>query len=190
MSEENLNLHLGESVSDHVSAGLRALTGGRVAGFAAVIVALCGSVPAGQAQAQENHLDVRTVVQKETTVENEQGETETALVAADRVLPGDKVVYTITFTNVGAEAADNVVITNPIDASLTYLNGSAFGVGMRIEFSVDDGRSFAEQGELRVATEAGERVAEAADYTHLRWTSIEALPAGETGVARFAATVD
>ncbi len=185
MSEENLRRRLGEMLSDPAISGR---AGAAAASLAIVLLAVSGSALAQEAQ--QNHLDVRTVVQKETTIENEDAEAETTLVAAERVLPGEKVVYTITFTNVGAEAAENVMITNPIDASLTYLNGSAFGVGMRIEFSADGGRSFAGQGELRVATEAGERAAEAADYTHLRWTLIEALPPGETGVARFAATVD
>jgi len=180
MSEENTRQRRGESVSA-VSP---------LACLALILLAFGSGAEAQEPNGQQNHLDVRTVVQKETTVENEEGETETALVAAERVLPGEKVVYTITFTNVGAEAADNVMITNPIDASLTYLNGSAFGVGMRIEFSADGGQSFAGQGDLRVATESGERAAEAADYTHLRWTLVEALPPGETGVARFAATVD
>ena len=180
MSEENTPKRAGDSV----------LPGRPLAGLAVVLLAFGGGALAQESDGQENHLDVRTVVQKETTVENEAGQAETTLVAAERVLPGEKVVYTITFTNVGAEAADNVMITNPIDTSLTYLNGSAFGVGMRIEFSADGGLSFAGQGDVRVATEAGERAAEAADYTHLRWTLLEALPPGETGVARFAATVD
>ena len=44
-------------------------------------------------------------------------------------MPGDDLVYTITFQNISDETAENVVITNPIAESLTYVNGSAFGPG-------------------------------------------------------------
>ncbi len=67
------------------------------------------------ASAQEQgHLNVRTVVQKEEVTVTDTGATERKLVPADTVVPGDDVVYTITFTNVSDETADNTVITNPI----------------------------------------------------------------------------
>lgn len=147
-------------------------------------------MPTAAINAQEqNTLDVRTTVQKEEIVTTDGGETETRLVDPDTVLPGDKVVYTITITNVGAEAADDVVVTNPIDPSLTYVDGSVFGAGMRIEFSAN-GQTFAARDELTVADNGGERPAVATDYTHIRWTLEGSLAAGSTGVARFAATVD
>jgi uncharacterized repeat protein (TIGR01451 family) len=138
----------------------------------------------------QQQLDVRTVVQKEEVTTNDAGETETSLVAPDSVVPGDKVVYTITFTNVSSEAADDVVVTNPIDANLTYVRGSAFGAGMTIEFSADGGQSWGTATELTVIDAGGERPAEPADYTHLRWTLDGELAPGATGVARFSATVD
>lgn len=138
----------------------------------------------------QQQLDVRTVAQKEEAFTNDAGETETRLVAPDSVIPGDKVVYTITFTNVGAEAADDVVVTNPIDPSLTYVRGSAFGAGMTIEFSADGGQSWGTAAELTVTDADGERRAEPEDYTHLRWTLEGDLAPGATGVARFSAIVD
>ncbi|MEM8814804.1 MAG: hypothetical protein AAGE85_03195 [Pseudomonadota bacterium] len=166
---------------------LRALSGGALI----VLLLVSGSVFAQESADRQNYLDVRTVVQKEEIVVGDEGETTTRLVAADRVLPGERVVYTITFTNVGSEPADNVTVTNPIDASLTYLQGSAFGAGMRVEFSADGGQSFAAPEALRVADgNGGERSAEAEDYTHVRWTLPGVLEAGTTGVARFSAVVD
>lgn len=140
--------------------------------------------------AAQQQLDVRTVVQKEEVTTNEAGETGTSLVAPDSVVPGDKVVYTITFTNVGDEAADDVVVTNPIDANLTYVRGSAFGAGMTIEFSADGGRTWGPAAELTVTDAGGKRLAEPRDYTHLRWTLDGDLAPGATGVARFSATVN
>lgn len=157
-----------------------------VTGILAAFLGLAG--PAGAQE--QNYLDVQTTVQKEETVTDASGNAETRLVEPDTVLPGDKVIYTITFRNIGDEAADDVVVTNPIDASLTYVDGSAFGPGMRIEFSADGGRSFAAKDELTVSENGGTRAAEAADYTHVRWTLEGELDAGSTGVARFSATVD
>ena len=152
----------------------------------ALPIALLGG---GAAYAQ-NALDVRTVVQKEQVEVGDDGETTTTLVSAERVLPGDTVVYTITFTNTGDAPADNVVVTNPIDDSLTYVEGSAFGAGMRVEFSADSGQSFAARDAVMVTESGVERAAEAEDVTHVRWTLEGSLDAGATGVARFSATVD
>ena len=139
--------------------------------------------------AADQQLEVETIAQKEERITNANGETETRLVPAGRVIPGDKVVYTVTFTNIGAEAADDVVVTNPIDPALTYVNGSASGAEMDVDFSVDGGTSFAGPESLRVISEQGDRRAEPEDYTHIRWTLVGALDAGETGMARFATTV-
>jgi uncharacterized repeat protein (TIGR01451 family) len=141
------------------------------------------------AQAQ-GHLDVRTTVHKQESFVNEQGESETRLVAADVVVPGESVFYTITFTNVSDQPADDVVITNPIAEDLMYVDGSAFGPGMAIQFSVDGGVTFAPADELNV-TENGEvRRAESRDFTHVRWVMQSDLEAGAQGTARFAAILE
>ena len=146
------------------------------------------STVAAHAIAQEGgHLDVRTLVQKEEVTVNEAGEADTHLVAADTVIPGDRVVYTITFENISNDAAENVVITNPIADSLTYVDGSAFGPGTDIQFSVDGGQSFAAREALTVAENGDVRPAEAKDFTHIRWVMKQDLPVGAQGMARFSA---
>ena len=143
------------------------------------------------ALAQEpGHLNVRTVVQKEEVTVTESGETERNLVPADTVVPGDDVVYTITFTNISDQSADNIVITNPISESLTYVQGSAFGPGTVIEFSVDNGKSFAPPEKLLVSSDGESRPARAEDFTHVRWTMQNELKAGAQGVARFKARLN
>lgn len=135
-------------------------------------------------------VDVRTVVQKEEVTVNEDGETVRKLVDADVVVPGETVFYTITFRNVGTEPADNVVITNPIADSLVYIDGSAFGPGTDIRFSVDGGKTFAPVGELTVVEDGVERRATSSDYTHVRWVMNNDLEAGAQAVARFAAILE
>ena len=153
------------------------------------ILVLSMSVSAA-AFAQQGHLDVKTVVQKEQVIVNEDGKTETRLVPAATVVPGENVVYTITFQNISDEAADDVVVTNPIADSLTYVEGSAFGPGTEILFSIDGGQTFAKRDEL-IVTENGEtRAAGPSDFTHIRWVMQQDLAAGAQGIARFAAVLD
>ena len=140
------------------------------------------------ANAQEQgHLNVTTTVQKEQVTVNEAGETERRLVAADTVVPGETVIYTITFQNISDEPAENVVITNPIDESLTYVDGSAFGPGTDIQFSVDGGQTFASREALTVDEDGSDRPVEAKDFTHIRWVMQQELAAGAQGTARFSA---
>jgi len=139
---------------------------------------------------EQGHLDVQTTVQKEEVTVNEAGESQKRLVPAEVVVPGETVFYTITFMNVSTEPADNVVITNPIAEDLMYVDGSAFGPGTDIHFSVDGGATFAAANELTVVENGEVRDAIAADFTHVRWVMQNDLDAGAQGTARFAAILE
>lgn len=143
-----------------------------------------------QAVAQEQgHLNVTTTVQKQEVTVNDSGEAETRLVAADSVVPGESVVYTITFQNISDEPAANVVITNPISEDLTYVDGSAFGPGTVIQFSTDGGQNFAAAEELTVIDDGVSRPAGPDDFTHIRWVMQNELAVGAQGTARFTAVL-
>ena len=133
------------------------------------------------------HLLVKTVVQKEEVVVDEDGEENVRLVDASTVIPGDEVIYTVTFQNISDQPAENVVITNPIASDLEYVDGSAFGPGSEIVFSVDGGTLFASAAELSVEEDGVMRPARPGDYTHIRWQMQGDIPAGSQGVARFRA---
>lgn len=155
------------------------------------LILIAGTFAGASAYAQDQgHLNVRTVVQKEEVTTDDTGETTRHLVPAETVVPGEDVIYTITFTNISDETAENIVITNPISANLTYVDGSAFGPGTVIEFSVDGGQSFASADRLIVSAEGVERPANVADFTHVRWTMQNELAAGAHGMARFRATLN
>ncbi len=133
------------------------------------------------------YLEVNTVVQTEEAYTDEAGELRTRLVAAEKVVPGDEVIYTVTFKNVGDEPAENVVITNPISADLTYVAGSAFGASSSVQFSVDGGKNFAAAEDLTVSEDDAARLATPEDYTHVRWLFSNDLAPGAQGVVRFRA---
>jgi uncharacterized repeat protein (TIGR01451 family) len=139
---------------------------------------------------EKGHLNVHTRVQKEEVSVNGTGETERHLVAPEAVAPGEDVIYTITFTNVSDKTAEDVVITNPIPASLTYVAGSAFGPGTVIDFSVDGGQTFGAADELTVGTDGEERIAQVEDFTHVRWVLQDGLEVGAKGMARFRARLN
>ena len=91
-------------------------------------------------------------------------------VSATRVVPGTEVIYTITATNAGNDPADQVVVTNPVPAQTSYVDGSATGANTDITFSVDGGNSWGDAQSLTVVDANGEpRAATAVDYTHVRW---------------------
>jgi uncharacterized repeat protein (TIGR01451 family) len=138
----------------------------------------------------QGHLEIRTKVQKEETVMTADGKEEKRVVEANTVVPGDEVIYTVTFANVSDEAAENVMITNPLPAELTYIEGSADADGSNVEFSADGGTSFASPGELVVRDEAGERPARPAEFTHIRFVVADVLAPGASGQATFRARLN
>jgi len=148
-------------------------------------------VSAGTARAQTSgHLNVTTTVQKEEVTIDEAGKRSTQLVDAAKVVPGDEVIYTVTFANIGDQPAENVVITNPLPEQLTYVDGSAFGPGAEIVFSVDGGKTFAKSSELTVNDAGVPRSATVKDFTHIRWVMAHEIPAGSQGMSQFRARLD
>jgi uncharacterized repeat protein (TIGR01451 family) len=152
------------------------------------VVAISAALPA--MSQEEGHLNVRTIVQKEEVSVSDTGETLRRLVPATTVVPGDDVVYTITFTNTSDEVAENIVITNPLAGELTYVEGSAFGPGTTIEFSVDGGVNYGAAGELTVTEDGEVRPARTEEFTHIRWVMKNELQAGAQGLARFRARLN
>jgi uncharacterized repeat protein (TIGR01451 family) len=153
-------------------------------------VAVLAFLPLAALAVAENALEVTTIVEKEVVVETDDGEERVERVAADAVTPGERVVYTITFKNVGAEPADNVVITNPIAESLTYVAGSAARDDASVEFSIDGGQTFAPASDLKVIDGGIERPATTRDYTHVRWIMQTELAVGAEGQTSFAADLE
>lgn len=153
-----------------------------------VLMGFAIAAQAGHAQ-EQGHLNVKTTVQKEEIVVNAQGAEQKRLVEAAKVVPGDEVIYTVTFENISDEAAENVVITNPLPEEMRYVEGSAFGPGAEILFSVD-GSTFARSGELTVTENGRQRPAVADDIRHIRWVMQQDIDAGEQGLARFRARLN
>lgn len=107
-----------------------------------------------------------------------------------KAVPGTEIIYTNTFANEGSKPAGNIVLTNPIPASTTYVGGSAFGVNTDITFSADGGKSYDVPEKIKIKARDGrERPALPSEYTHIRWNYKGELAAGKQGNAGFRAVI-
>ena len=140
-------------------------------------------------QTSSEHIAVRVIAEVEAHV-TEHGRSFSRLLPADKVVPGDSVIYTIEVHNVGPTSIDSPTVTQPVPAHMMYLADSAVGPGAEVTYSVDGGASFDTPDTLKIAAANGTvRVATAADYTHIRWQLKSLLKADSTAFVRFRARV-
>lgn len=135
-------------------------------------------------------IELTIVGQMEQEYRDAKGQKAKRLVPITKIVPGDEVIYTITYLNKGAQPADRVVVSDPIPPEVTYVDGSAFGPGTEIEFSADGGKSWGAPATLKVKGADGtERAATAADYSHIRWKLGAPVGPGQKGFVRFRAVL-
>lgn len=135
--------------------------------------------------------NVELVTKAETEVEVvEKGAKVKKMAAPSKVVPGDEVLYTITYTNKTAKPAQNVVVTDPVPKHTRLKAGSVSGENADVVYSVDGGKVFATPDKLTVSIKdkSGKdvvRPATAADYTHIRWILKQNVAPGQSGSVRF-----
>jgi uncharacterized repeat protein (TIGR01451 family) len=145
----------------------------------------------GNALAQQGAIRLEHKAEQQEVVTDDNGIEQTRLVEAARVLPGEEVLFTVTYTNVGDAAAEDVVIINPVPEHMFYVNDSATGENTSVTFSVDGGKTFAAPQDLLITDALGaERPAAAKDYSHIRWVVDSEVTAGGSGTVHFAAVVE
>jgi uncharacterized repeat protein (TIGR01451 family) len=136
-------------------------------------------------------IELEVVASQEKEVINDRGEKEIMRIPVTRVVPGDEVIYTLNYTNIGKEPADSVIITDPVPEHMIYAEESAEGVDTAITFSVDKGTTYDFPAVLTVVgTDGKERPAKGSDYTHIKWTLKRSLAPGETGRVSFRARLE
>src|ERR1700733_3367222 len=92
------------------------------------------------------------------------------LVPADKVVPGDRGIYTLEVRNGAETALDAPSFSYPIPEHMRYIADSAVGPGAAVSYSVDGGHTFARAEDLKVKGPDGKlRAAAAADYTDIHW---------------------
>lgn len=147
-------------------------------------------LPAAVRAQQQGSIELKSTAQAEVVETNKKGEKHVKRVdaAKAKVVPGDIVVFTTNYKNVGKQPAEKVEITNPVPEHMLYVDQSAEGKGMKIEFSVDKGKSYGSPDTLIVTDAQGkQRKAETIDYTNIRWTVAKPLGPGGKGTVSFKA---
>jgi uncharacterized repeat protein (TIGR01451 family) len=143
----------------------------------------------GAAQEAADPLSIKAIAEVESKSISH-GREVIKLIPADRVVPGDQVIYTLEVRNTGA-ALETPVIVHPVPEHMRYVADSAVGPGAEVSYSVDGGRSFDRAENLKVPGKGGEpRPAVAADYTHIRWRLKNSLKANSVAFVRFRALVE
>jgi len=145
-------------------------------------VGAVGQVPAGP-------LAIRSIAEVESR-SIVAGREVVKLIPADRVAPGDRVIYTLEVRNTGATVLDSPIVTHPVPEHMRYVPDSAVGPGAEVSYSVDGGHNFERAENLKVRGADGRpRAAVAADYTDIRWQLKNSLKANSVAFVRFRALV-
>jgi uncharacterized repeat protein (TIGR01451 family) len=141
------------------------------------------------AQSAVDPLSIKAIAEVEAKSVNG-GHESVKLQAADRVVPGDRVIYTLEVRNTGTAALNAPTVVHPIPEHMRYVADSAVGPGAEVSYSVDGGRNFDSAENLMVAGADGQpRPATPADYTHIRWRLKNSLKANSVAFVRFRALV-
>lgn len=102
------------------------------------------------------------------------------------VVPGDKLMFVLSYKNVSTQPARTFVVTNPVPTAVAYSGAETKGEAV----SVDQGKTWGELHQLKVTAPDGSvRKASPADVTHVRWSFAQPIPAGAAGKIRFRGTV-
>ncbi len=127
-------------------------------------------------------LELRAVAEVEVVQDNPDGTRSVRRIPADVVVPGDEVIYTLVYNNQGAEAADDIFITNPIPEHMEFRRAADTPAWLETAYSVDGGRVFGPLSDLTVTDSNGQsRQAAPEDCTHIRWHFHRPLAPGESG---------
>ncbi|MDC7682781.1 hypothetical protein PQU92_05805 [Asticcacaulis sp. BYS171W] len=122
-------------------------------------------------------------VVKEQRIAAKDGTTTIKTVPLKSAVPGDTLVYTLSYRNTGKTPVADVVLDYPLPKGVAYR--AAVGGSSVPDVSVD-GKTFARLETLHI----GGRLATAADVTHLRWTLKTPVAPGASGQVSFKAVLN
>jgi uncharacterized repeat protein (TIGR01451 family) len=156
---------------------------------AAILTA--GALPAVAQQQEEDGVVLSIQAWQEEMVRNDAGESEMRRTELTSIVPGDTVIYRISYANKGSQPAENVMINNPIPEYMQYVNGSALGQGSSITFSADGGVVYDTPQNLTVVGEDGTRRSALPDeYTAIRWALSIPVQPGAEGFVEYRAVLE
>ena len=129
-------------------------------------------------QATSGGLTIKAVVEMATHM-SQGGREIVRLTPAERVTPGDEVIYTLEIRNSGGVTVRTPTVVFAVPPHMQMVADSATGPGTAVSFSVDGGHRF-EPADYDVRPDA---------YTHVRWIFRNNLKANSVAFVRFRAIV-
>ncbi len=156
------------------------------------VIAMLFTLPLIAIGSEKGLLELRSVAEVEIERVNNKGEKERIRVdaAGAKVTPGDEVIFTTYYSNIGDKPAEGVTITSPIPEDMLYIDFSAEGEGAIIKFSVDGGKNFDFASKLKVKDSQGKmRRAGPSDYSDISWTVDREIGPDKRGNVSFRAKV-
>lgn len=155
----------------------------KILGIASAIVSLA-LAPTAMA---EDLITLKGDVMVVKTMTGEDGISRDELVGPETVVPGDRLVFTTSYSNDGVESVENFVVTNPIPKAVQLADESG-----SFMVSVDNGQTYVTLAALPTITvensEDGSRTALPEDATHIRW-KIARIDPGSSGTLTYSAIV-
>lgn len=132
---------------------------------------------------QDVRFQTQTFVEKVQTDIN--GRARRILASANRVAPGDRLVFVVNWRNEGREPVEGLALTNAVPRGTSLLLSD-----LDAQVSVDGGQSWGRLEQLSLPTPlGGSRRAVPADVTHVRLTVPARISPGESGRLSYRATV-
>ena len=161
---------------------------GIIGKMAWLLAAVCAASGAS-GQATLDHLSVKAVAEVEER-SMRAGREVVKLAPAVRVVPGERVIYTLEIRNTGSATLPAPSVIYAIPAHMMYEADSASGPGAEILYSADGGRSFDHPQNLVLNSADGQpTVVKPMYYTHIQWKLRNDLKAKSVAFARFRAIV-
>ncbi len=106
--------------------------------------------------------------------------------ASVKIIPGDRLLFTNSYSNLGQNAVTGFVVNNPVHSAVSFVEALEDWALV----SVDGGQNYGKLVELSVADATGDmRPAGTADVTHIRWVLPSPIASGASGELRFRGTV-
>jgi uncharacterized repeat protein (TIGR01451 family) len=107
------------------------------------------------------------------------------LVPDQKLKAGEVVRWTIVGTNKGSDPALHFTPSDKIPAGTAYIAGSASTTGGRVEFSLDEGKTWSTKPMVTAQSATGpvQKPADPSSYTNIRW--IADKPLAPKGSAQF-----
>ncbi len=156
------------------------------------LMAVCGlalSPSFAATGAKDPELALSVEVKEEVSIPDEQGNVKVIHREVEMADPGDVLVYTLTYKNVGKASVRDAVVNDAVPEGTILLPGSVQGDKTTVTFSVDGGKSYVSfPARLQVAAAGGgpvEKPAPPEAYTHIRWAAKSPMAPGESRTVSF-----